>query len=62
MSEKEKMKLITEDMYCNKYNMWCGDVPYEVINEEIMELTGLGFSNYECELNCKDCSEMEEYI
>lgn len=61
MTEKEKLKLLNEDMWCNKYNMCCMDVPYEVINEEIVELTGLGFSDYECELNCNDCEEMSKW-
>lgn len=62
MTEKEKIKLIGEDMYCEKYDMYCEEVPYEVLNEEILELTGLGFSNYECELNCKDCKGMVELM
>lgn len=62
MNEKEKLKLINDDMYCGKYDMFCGDVPYEVIDEEVMDLTGLGFSAYECELNCKTCNEMIELM
>lgn len=61
MTEKEKIKLITEDMWCNKYSMECGEVPYEVLNEEIFDLTGLGFSNYECDLLCRDCEFMKEF-
>lgn len=47
-------------MYCKKYDMFCEEVPYEVLNEDVLELTGLGFSAYECNLLCKDCKEMVE--
>lgn len=60
MTEKEKLKLISEDMYCKKYDMFCEEVPYEVINKDVLELIGLGFSAYECNLLCKDCKEMVE--
>ena len=55
--EKEALKLITEDMFCNKYNMECEEVPYEVIDW----IGGLGFSAYTCSLNCRCCEEMEEF-
>lgn len=57
MTEQEKLKEITDDMYCNKYDMECGDVPYEVL----YYVGGLGFSNYKCDLICKNCEHMEEY-
>lgn len=56
VKEQEKIKMLNEDMYCNKYEMLCLDVPYEVLTF----IGGLGFSCYECELNCKECGEMEE--
>lgn len=60
MTEKEKLKLLTENMYCEKYNVECLEVPYEVLHEGILELTGLGFSNYDCDLLCKNCKYMKE--
>ncbi|MFR0018637.1 MAG: hypothetical protein ACLRU3_01650 [Paraclostridium sp.] len=56
MNEEEKLKLISEDMFCNKYDMDCQAVPYEVIDW----IGGLGFSGYTCKLNCRECEEMEE--
>lgn len=56
MTEKEKLKLITEDMWCNKYGMECEEVPYEIT----VDFCGLGFSNYECDLLCRECKYMEE--
>ena len=44
-------------MYCKKYDMYCLDVPGEVL----MFVGGIGFSCYECELDCKECGEMEEW-
>lgn len=60
MTEKEKLQLISEDMYCKKYDMHCEEVPYEILNEDVLELIGLGFSAYECDLLCKNCKEMLE--
>lgn len=57
MTEQEKLKLITDDMYCNKYKLFCGDVPFEVLEY----FGGLGFSNYDCELNCRECEHMDEF-
>ncbi len=56
MNEQEKIKLITEDMFCNRYDMECEEVPYEAIDW----IGGLGFSAYTCDLNCKECEDMEE--
>ena len=56
MSEEEKLKLITDDMFCNKYNMDCMEVPFEVLNW----IGGLGFSAYTCNLECRNCENMEE--
>lgn len=53
--EKRKLKLMSEDMYCKRYEMQCEDVPYEVLTF----VGGLGFSNYNCELTCKECLDME---
>lgn len=53
--EIAKEELMTEDMYCAKYDMDCVDVPHEVLKY----VGGLGFSNYDCNLDCQNCSEME---
>lgn len=55
-TEKEMIKEMNEDMECNKYDMPCMDVPYEVLDWE----SGMGFSAYECNLDCKNCEHMEE--
>lgn len=55
-NEKEMINKMTIDMECTRYDMPCLDVPYEVLEY----VGGLGFSNYECNLDCKNCSEMEE--
>lgn len=57
-NEEELIKKMTIDMECTKYDMPCLDVPYEVLTY----VGGFGFSNYKCDLNCKNCSEMEETI
>ena len=56
IEEQRKLDFITEDMFCNRYDMECSEVPYEVIDW----IGGLGFSAYTCSLDCKDCEEMEE--
>lgn len=56
INEKEMIKKMNIDMECNKYEMPCVDVPYEVLDW----VGGLGFSNYECNLDCKNCKHMEE--
>ena len=43
-------------MFCNRYDMECEEVPYEAIDW----IGGLGFSAYTCDLNCKECEDMEE--
>lgn len=55
-NEKEMIKKMTIDMECTRYDMACMDVPYEVLTY----VGGLGFSNYDCNLDCKNCSDMEE--
>lgn len=55
--EQEKLKLLNENMYCKKYDMYCLDVPDEVLTF----IGGFGFSCYECELECRECSEMEKW-
>lgn len=57
MTEKEKLKLLDQDMWCNKYNMCCADVPYEVL----YYVGPCGFSNYDCDLICNDCEKMERW-
>lgn len=47
---------LLEDMFCNKYDMDCCDVPDEVIDW----IGGLGFKAYTCNLNCKECEHMED--
>lgn len=44
MTEKEKIKLIGEDMYCKKYNMYCEEV-YERAYE-IYDFRNSGKSGY----------------
>lgn len=53
--EQEKLKLLNEDMYCTRYEEYCLDVPYEVLKF----IDGFGFSDYDCDLNCKECEHME---
>ena len=48
--EITKEELMTEDMYCKKYDMDCIDVPYEVLEH----IGGLGFSNYDCNLGNRE--------
>lgn len=55
-SEKEMIEKMNIDMWCNKYDMACLDVPYEILTY----IGGLGFSAYECNLDCKNCEYMEE--
>lgn len=55
-NEKEMINKMTLDMECNKYDMLCLDVPYEVLKY----VSGLGFSNYDCNLDCANCEHMEE--
>ena len=57
INEKEMLSKMTEDMECNKYDMSCTEVPYEVLEW----VGGMGFSNYECNLDCRNCKEMEEF-
>ena len=54
--EKKQLEKMNEDMYCNKYDEFCLDVPYEVL----MFIGGFGFSNYDCNLDCNNCEHMEE--
>lgn len=55
-NEEEMIKKMNVDMECNKYDMPCLDVPYEVLTY----FGGLGFSDYECNLDCRNCEHMEE--
>lgn len=52
--EQEKLRKLNEDMYCQKYDEYCLDVPYEVLKY----IGGFGISNYECDLNCSKCKHM----
>lgn len=55
-NEKEMIAKMNIDMECSKYDMACLDVPHEVL----MWVGGLGFSNYDCNLDCKNCEYLEE--
>lgn len=56
VNERDMLQKMNEDMYCTLYDVDCLDVPSEVTEW----IDGLGFSAYECNLDCANCEHMEE--